>query len=496
MPISQKNSLAGLRFGRLLVLEKTEERIRGAVVWKCVCSCEPNDPKYKYAPADMLKSGKVRSCGCLQNESRKAYVPATKGSSKYSTENVREIVSSFGCTLLSDYSNLKEPLHIQCSCGNTFYRTFPEFKRYNKKCPSCSYKGSQDKRRLSLLQVQTYLNGLGVKLLAQGYENKDTPLKVECKCGTVFYRTLGSFKTQGAHYCEDCSRYKSGFETEMHTFLQSVYSGTIVSRENSLIKPYQLDFYLPDKKIAVEANGLYYHTEKSGGKGRVYHLNKWKMTNALGIRLIHITDYEWKIKRELIQGLLLALLSRKQVKINTRDCTVTQITGKDSSEFLNTHHLQGNTGSKLHLGLLYQGELVAVMTFGKPRFNSTYDSELVRFCIKTGYHVPGAAEKLFSHYIKNSSERSVVSYCDISKFSGKVYEKLGFRLSGYSAPGYSYVKFSGGFSVSSRQKFQKHKLKDKLPVFNPVLSEWENMKANGYDRYWDCGNAIYTWERK
>ena len=43
----------------------------------------------------------------------------------------------------------------------------------------------------------------------------------------------------------------------------------------------------------------------------------------------------------------------------------------------------------------------------------------------------------------------------------------------------------------SRIQFQKHKLKDKLETFDPNITEWENMKANGYDRIWDCGNMVF-----
>jgi hypothetical protein len=39
--------------------------------------------------------------------------------------------------------------------------------------------------------------------------------------------------------------------------------------------------------------------------------------------------------------------------------------------------------------------------------------------------------------------------------------------------------------------FQKHKLEKLLKIYNPSLSEWENMKNNGYDRIWDCGHGKY-----
>ena len=41
-------------------------------------------------------------------------------------------------------------------------------------------------------------------------------------------------------------------------------------------------------------------------------------------------------------------------------------------------------------------------------------------------------------------------------------------------------------------KYQKHKLKDKLQIFDPNLTEWQNMQLNGYDRIWDCGNFVFV----
>lgn len=139
-------------------------------------------------------------------------------------------------------------MQIACSCGNIFYRTFPEFRRYNKKCHKFSYRNSQNKRRLPIENVRYYLKSIGIELLSETYENKDTALHIRCKCGKTFMRTLGSFKTQGAHYCEECSRYKSSFEKDVEEFLRTVYSSQVISRDNNLIHPYQLDFYIPEKK--------------------------------------------------------------------------------------------------------------------------------------------------------------------------------------------------------------------------------------------------------
>lgn len=62
-----------------------------------------------------------------------------------------------------------------------------------------------------------------------------------------------------------------------------------------------------------------------------------------------------------------------------------------------------------------------------------------------------------------------------------------------TSPNYFYITKNAS-TIESRQKFQKHKLKNILPTFDEKLSEWENMKNNGYDRFWDCGNLVFTFD--
>ena len=56
--------ISGQRFGRLTVIEKTDERKNHCVVWKCQCDCG----NITYVGGDLLRSGKTRSCGCLARE--------------------------------------------------------------------------------------------------------------------------------------------------------------------------------------------------------------------------------------------------------------------------------------------------------------------------------------------------------------------------------------------------------------------------------------------
>lgn len=55
--------LLGMRFGKLTVVEKTDQRERSKIVWKCACDCG----RTHFVNTEMLMNGKVQSCGCLKS---------------------------------------------------------------------------------------------------------------------------------------------------------------------------------------------------------------------------------------------------------------------------------------------------------------------------------------------------------------------------------------------------------------------------------------------
>jgi hypothetical protein len=61
-------NLVGQKFGRLYVVEKTEEKTKdGLVFYKCLCDCG----KKKLICHSNLRSGNTKSCGCLNSENAK-----------------------------------------------------------------------------------------------------------------------------------------------------------------------------------------------------------------------------------------------------------------------------------------------------------------------------------------------------------------------------------------------------------------------------------------
>lgn len=63
-----KADITGQRFGRLTATSCTNEKRWGVYIWRCVCDCG----KEHVAAVNSLRSGTIRSCGCLLAETARA----------------------------------------------------------------------------------------------------------------------------------------------------------------------------------------------------------------------------------------------------------------------------------------------------------------------------------------------------------------------------------------------------------------------------------------
>ena len=324
-----------------------------------------------------------------------------------------------------------------------------------------------------------------------GRKDDGAALTFRCKkCGNAF----SSAHHDGYHgRCPRCWPKVdgvSGPETELREFVRSCLpTCRIASSARTVIPPSELDIYVPEKKLAIEFDGLYWHSDAVGRMSKDYHLKKTDACAEKGIRLVHVFEDEWNDRRETVKSRLRNLFGLHSGTIYARKCEVREVDAATASAFLDENHLQGAVNSPVRLGLYSREELVALMTFGKCRFDKRHEWELVRFCSKLNTRVVGGAGKLLWHFEKTYSPRSLATYADRRWSGGGLYRKLGFSFVRNSPPNYWYV--DNMVRRYSRVKFQKHKLKRLLEKFDPGKSEAENMRDNGYFRVFDCGNMVF-----
>ena len=362
-------------------------------------------------------------------------------------------------------------------------------------CPCSELERSQATRAKSYLaRIPTLIDQSRYDILEYPHRLSDG-MKIRCKkCGeeTVVRMTCGKLNilNHNSLLCRHCENFNgtSKAEKDIVEFIRTIAPDeNIVENDRIMLNPRELDIYIPERKLAFEYDGLHWHCDKDGDVKK--HLRKTLDCEDKGI---HLVENEWLDKQDIVKSRIRNLLGSYDKTIYARACSINEVPNKESLAFQCQNHMQGGVNSKVNLGLYHAGELVSLMTFSKPRFNKKYEWELVRFCNKCGYHIPGGASKLLKHFERTYHPKSIVSYADrrwSMKSDSTLYNRLGFSLVSESSPNYWYVKDGELFN---RIQFQKHKLRGLLDKFDESKSEWQNMQDNGYGRIFDCGNLVFV----
>lgn len=283
---------------------------------------------------------------------------------------------------------------------------------------------------------------------------------------------------------------ESSLESDMFNWLTSITDTEIVKNTRKVLPSgRELDIYLPEYNIAIEMNGEYFHSEKVR-QDKNYHKDKFKECEENGIHLFTIFSNIWHNKTDIIKRMISHKIGISSKSIYARQTKVIEVDSKTAREFCETHHLKGYVNSSVRLGLEYNGELVSLMTLGKPRRtignkNLSKERSFEIYRLVSSENVVGGASKLLSHFEKTYNPAIVYSFSDNEYSQGNVYKKLGMELVSESV---SYFYFKGGLTFS-RNNFQKHKLVEQ--GHDPNKSETEIMDELGYYKVWDCGTR--TW---
>ena len=254
----------------------------------------------------------------------------------------------------------------------------------------------------------------------------------------------------------------------------------------------EIDFLI-EHKLGIEINDIVTHCIKE--KDKYYHLYKTTKSLEHNIRLIHIWEWEFRDDKlcDRLLKWILNLLNSNKMRVFARKCELKQVPIEDEKIFLRQYHLQGYIKSELCYGLYYNNELIQLMSFCKPRYNKKYQWELLRLCTKFGYVVIGGANRLLKNFIRSNSPTSIISYCDLSKFTGKVYEEIGFNHDHNTEPKLLWCnKDMKHFSQSSLTMVGADKLIG--TNYGKGTSNEKIAIKHGYLPIYNCGLGVYTLE--
>lgn len=365
--------------------------------------------------------------------------------------------------------------HADFSVKFATYRRILKNEKYDPQCLPCSYPAGYidfneiaEKRGIFFSEKNT----LDKNKITKGSAKR---ILLFCNNGHEWY----SYAYAIADSCPRCYSVSKP-EKELQEFILKT-GLSVLFNDRTIIKPYELDVVVPSKKIALEFNGLYWH---SGGD-KYKHKEKFDLAKENGFQLITIWEDDWKNRNHLCQSMILRKMNISQEKrVNARDLVLdTSPSLSDKKDFFNTWHIQGTSRSTWTYGLKDdQGNFVAMMSFVDTGKNVV----LNRFA--TSCIVRGGFSKLLKNFEKQHPEiNEVVSFSDNCVSDGSLYHNSGFLKKANLPPDYSYL-FKG--KRSHKFNFRKKRFKqDSNLEYNTELTEKQLAELNGIPKIWDAGKV-------
>lgn len=364
--------------------------------------------------------------------------------------------------------------------GVDHYSKSKEYKEYTK---------SERYKENILRNRQNFYNKKGFKFVSNSKRKGFVLLEKE-SCGHTFEihpTTLQKRLDANIEACAICNPINSGKSNQEQNILNFLkdLKQDVIHGDRSLLYPYEIDFLINDKKIAIEYNGLYWHSEIN--KGKYYHYDKMIKCLDKGYKLINIWEDDWLYKQDIVRSILKNKLGLINNKLFARKCEL-RVTDdrKVINKFFDDNHLQGKTNFSHSIGLYHKEELVSCMLFHKNKNRI----ELVRFCNKINLNVTGAASKLFKYFTKNNNYDRIYSFSESSIFNGELYTSLNFNFDGETPINYWW---NVGGIRKHRFSFNKKKLISMGG--DPNKSETEIMHNMDNYRVWGCGLKRWVWKR-
>lgn len=462
---------------------------------------------HKHGPFMQKANNHLSGKGCYEcsNDTKRSRSAAVSELTKLGLEDRLRASNDYWQYDTSTYVGLGKPMRCVCPDHGEF-SSRPGNLLYGRGCPGCGEQKHKDHMLSRRLTTEEWIARAKEKH-GDRYCYTESIYVSESEKVTVKCRVHGPFRTGGDHIyqstnCPACSIHESKGERAVSQFL-SIFA-SVVKRDRTILRPKEIDIYLPDHKLAVEYCGEYWHSVKTPEQERerkLKHYLKYIQCKEQGIRLLTIYESEWLDRGPQIRRLLRNAIGKSRGKLMARKCELKKVESSEASVFYNRYHPQGGSGNGIHYGLFWGDKLVACMRFAMGANDRGSAKErvwtLTRYA--TRVTVSGAASRLFKAFLLDVQPPVVKSFSDNRYFEGSMYESLGFSLDGHVAA--DYVVWSPKLGLRPKSHYQRRELQKRLAdhglseIYDHETdprTEAEMTFLMGAGRLYDCGKKRWV----
>lgn len=340
--------------------------------------------------------------------------------------------------------NSEKNYHFICDKGHKFMRDPCHMRRgmSGNGCPVCRgrriIEGSND-----LLSQRPDVAGNWVSELNDLAVNEVTVRSNQyayfrCsskRCNNIFREKICAVTSTNG-LCPDCrNRTYSDAEKDLAEYIKNL-GFNIVTNSKLTGNSQTYDIYVPERKIAIEYNGLYWHSERNG-RGKDYHFDKLADCAKLGIRLIYIWDDLYTNHPRLVERYLRKELGVDKLKINFNECTIQYIDTDTATEFLEENSMLGYRTALSHLGIYCNGNIEGLLSFNM--YNNGV-CEIVQY--SDIHYIIGGLSGALKYILSKNNINTFYAASDNTISNGKEFKDSGFEFIEALEP--DYYLYSNG----------------------------------------------------
>lgn len=407
----------------------------------------------------------------------------------------------------TDYSGRNKKIVITCRKHGDFSQLAGDHMD-GAGCPQCFHEerrgASQRDTTDSFTAKVRSMYGNDFDLAGIEYVNSQQDIEVTCTKHNEVCKTKPNWLLNGANPCPKCNHMKSSQEQAIADYLK-IFTA-VDQRNRSILKPKELDIYLPEKDLAIEYSGMFWHshgTEEEERKNKNNHYNKYVNCANKGIRLITVYESEWLERPYAIKRLLRNAIGKSKGKLMARKCELKKVEHKAAVSFYEKYHPQGGAGNGEHYGLYWNNKLVACMrfTYGINDRGASANRVWTLSRYATRVTISGGASKLFKAFVDEHAPSEIKSFSDNRYFSGAMYTQLGFDLEENSRPDYQVWSPKAGLKSKSQYqrrcvqaRLKEHGYSESYDADVDPRSERDMTYYMGARRIYDCGKKRWVWK--
>lgn len=479
----KKENFVGMHFGEWEVLKE----LGGSKVL-CKCSCGVEKEIWKKS----LKNGRSKSCGCVMNQNR------------INTRENKLIGEHFGEWEVLELNN--EKVKCKCSCGNIKDVYIRALMTGESRSCGCLQQKLMRETLINMYgdsipsragsprekwQIDTILSEEKFRaFVSQNFKNKPTIHELAIKLDVSETHIGRLVRNYNLKELINIRPPMSSAEKDIQDYIKSICSYKVIQNYRDEDNK-ELDIYIPEKKLAIEFNGNYWHSTIF--KNKEYHRDKTIKCIKNGIKLLHIFEYEWEKegKRDILKSMIAENLDCNE-QISIEDTSIKELDTQELTDFLDENHMQGHDKYSHNIALVdTNNQVLKAIVYSKIKLDKEDSIEIHRICNKKYTSIIGSNIRLINYIISKHKIKNILAYQDASKYDG-TYEDIGFTEIDITAPNYVWNK---NRTTLSRNETQKEML-----VKNGLGSNDETedsiMGRLGYYKIYDSGNIRYEYHIK